>query len=588
MNSINETSASNPAPNPAARINPIHGATSARVFPKQTFASNGVGTRLILYARKSTESEDRQVQSIDDQIRLCHEVADANGMSIIRVIHEARSAKAQGTRQGFAQMVSLLEKGKADGVIAWHPDRLARNAVDGGWILDLLDRNKLQTLLFASSYTFENTPEGKFMLGMIFGQSKYYVDKLSKDVRRGLNSKREKGHYPHRAPEGYRNNVVEKTIEADPDRFPLLRKAVDLVLGQTLMPVQVLHTLNEEWGYKTRQTKRTGGGPLSRTTFYDLLSNPFYYGLCREKEMAYWGVHTPLLTEGEFNAIQRILGKTEKRFAQKYAFALTGLIRCGTCGCMITASRAKGHVYYHCTNSRGICDRKGIRQELLIEQALRLLDGLTLPPDLEPLLLQVVERFLREQGQSAQEVNASQHKAIVTANQQLQNLLGMRARDLISDEEYLTERTRLQSEVKQLQQAAEQSQQEVDQVMETAENVIGYAVHARAQFLMGEPNVQRRILEMLGSRFVLAGKTLLLDVHPYLDVMREAKEEWRKMPSFKPLESGSGSTKKTDKNSSVLHGWAERIAIELMEKVKLLHEPFPTLPQQLVRPVREA
>jgi DNA invertase Pin-like site-specific DNA recombinase len=81
-------------------------------------------------------------------------------------------------------MIARIDRGEADGILAWHPDRLARNALDGGRIIHLLDTGRLGDLKFPT-YTFENTSQGKFMLAIMFGQSKYYVDALSENIRRG-------------------------------------------------------------------------------------------------------------------------------------------------------------------------------------------------------------------------------------------------------------------------------------------------------------------------------------------------------------------------------------------------------------------
>ena len=94
------------------------------------------------------------------------------------------SAKAPG-RPVWAAMIKRIEKGEADGIVAWHPDRLARNSVDGGWIIHLLDRRVLKDLKFVS-YSYEHSPQGMFMLQIMFGQSKYYVDNLSVNVKRGM------------------------------------------------------------------------------------------------------------------------------------------------------------------------------------------------------------------------------------------------------------------------------------------------------------------------------------------------------------------------------------------------------------------
>lgn len=203
------------------------------------------------------------------------------------------------------------------------------------------------------------------MLGMIFSQAKYQVDKLSVDVRRGMDTKRGQGWFPHRVGEGYRNDRETHTIVADPVRFPLLRRAVEMILAGTHRPSEALRILNGDWGYRTRPTRRGGGGPLSRSGFYHILSNPFYHGECRERGISYPGAHPPLISRAEFRQLQARLAGGGGPKPKLHAFAYTGLIRCARCGSAITASRVKEHVYYHCTDRLHICSKAGVREEVL-------------------------------------------------------------------------------------------------------------------------------------------------------------------------------------------------------------------------------
>jgi DNA invertase Pin-like site-specific DNA recombinase len=180
---------------------------------------------LFLYARKSTDVEDKQVLSIDAQINELREFAEREQIKIVAELIEKQSAKTPG-RPIFNSMLKRIEAGEAEGILAWHPDRLARNSVDGGRIIYMLDTNQIKTLKFPRSW-FENTPQGKLMLHSDFGFSKYYVDSLSENTKRGLREKVRRGEYPGPAPIGYINDYRNHRRPA-------------LACGKTAQPVQTI------------------------------------------------------------------------------------------------------------------------------------------------------------------------------------------------------------------------------------------------------------------------------------------------------------------------------------------------------------
>ena len=326
--------------------------------------------KYFLYTRKSTDTEDKQVLSLESQLNELNEFIRKEGLEVVEVFPgEAKSAKQPG-RPLFDKMIKRIERGEADGIIAWHPDRLARNSVDGGKIIFLMDKGKLVDLKFPT-YRFENTPQGKFMLNIFFGQSKYYVDSLSENVKRGNKTKLEKGWLPGIPPLGYLNEKINHTIVKDPERFRMVRKMWELLLEGTHSVAEIRRIANEEWGLRTVRRRHSGGNKLGYNTLYRLFETPFYYGLIIRSGGSFQGSHEPMITVSDFNRAQSILGRDKKFKKTRREFAFTGAIRCGECGCMITAehkiNRYGAHyTYYHCTKRKQQevkCSQKCIRAE---------------------------------------------------------------------------------------------------------------------------------------------------------------------------------------------------------------------------------
>jgi len=188
--------------------------------------------KYIIYCRKSTDEKDKQVLSIEAQIAELTEYAKRERLEIVEIINEAKTAKVPG-RTIFNQVLTKIESGQANAILSWHPDQLARNSIDGGKIIYLLDTGHLVDLKFPS-FWFENTPQGKFMLSIAFGQSKYYVDNLSENVKRGNRQKIRNGVWPNKAPLGYDNDRLTKTININPEKSKVIKKAFELFIqGQS-------------------------------------------------------------------------------------------------------------------------------------------------------------------------------------------------------------------------------------------------------------------------------------------------------------------------------------------------------------------
>jgi len=475
--------------------------------------------RYFLYCRKSLEDEDRQVLSIESQRREMERlVASWKDVQITEVFEESMSAKAPG-RPRFGEMLRRIERGAAEGIIAWHPDRLARNSIDGGQIIYLLDRKGLKDLKFAT-FTFENNPQGKFMLSIIFGYSKYYSDSLSENVRRGMKTKVENGWRPGIAPTGYLNH--QKTIVSDEERFPLVRKMWDLMLTGAYSPNEIRKIADREWGLRTVKRKRRGGSPLCLSVVYRILTNPFYAGLIEWQGRTLPGKHRAMVSLGEFERVQELLGRPGRSRPKKHAFTYTGMIRCGECGLAVTAEQkvnryGSRYTYYHCTKRRKdrVCQQPYVSLARLEEQIVDFLESLRIPESIHRWAIECLTQVEQARGKDLDAQRASLLKAQSATAKAIENLTGLRIRDLLTDEEYLRKRGELDRERLRLAQSLESLGKE-GSWFEPARIVFSFSNRAALRFREGDLREKRLILEIVGSNPTLRdGKLSIHAAKPF-------------------------------------------------------------------------
>lgn len=482
--------------------------------------------RYFLYCRKSSEAEDRQVLSIESQREEVRRLASSwPDATIVEILEESRSARSPG-RPVFDAMLKRIEKGEADGIIAWHPDRLARNSIDGGRIIYLLDQTQLKDLRFAT-FSFENNSQGKFMLSIIFGYSKYYVDNLSENIRRGLRTKLEHGWLPNLPPAGYLNEPTLRTIVPDPERFPLLRRMWELMLTGAYSPRQILDIATNDWGLRSKKRKRSGGGPFSLSAVYAMLVNPFYTGVIRRHNKTYPGKHEAMVTLDEFEKVQALLGRPHLARPKTRTFAFTGMMRCGNCGCSITAeehTKRSGlvFVYYRCTRKRANCKEPAIALGDLERQIVAFLETIASEETVHQWVLARMERWAREDATHGTHSRESVQAALEALRPQIDNLTKLRVRDLISDEEFAKERETLTNERLRLTQHLE-ANDSADSWFEPARLLVSFSNRAVLWFLEGNHEVKRLVLSVAGLNPTLADRKLSIDARkPFLNACATA------------------------------------------------------------------
>lgn len=336
-----------------------------------------------LYARKSTESEEKQVLSIDSQIKEMLQLAERENLEIVTMKRESHSAKETGQRPVFNEIVEEIREKKYDGILTWAPDRISRNAGDLGKIVDLMDVGLLQEIR-TFGQKFSNNPNEKFLLMILGSQAKLENDNRGVNVKRGLRTRVEMGLWPGVAPLGYLNQKhMDKKCQVivDPVRAPVIKRMFERVAYEFYSGRKLYNWLRHELNFYTR-----GNKPLTLSGIYRILDNQFYHGVFEHPRGSgnwYQGKHTPLITQELFEKAQKQL-KRDNIQRENKEFAFTKLFTCGYCGSGISAeekwkqlkdgTHAK-YIYYSCSRSRDRnCKNQYIREEDLIKEMLKILD----------------------------------------------------------------------------------------------------------------------------------------------------------------------------------------------------------------------
>lgn len=356
---------------------------------EQTLTAQNVQTAIapkvkyILYARKSTESEERQVLSIDSQVSEMLQLAERESLEIVEIKRESHSAKDTGQRPIFNEIVEEIKEGKFNGILTWAPDRISRNAGDLGRIVDLMDQ-KLLVEIRTYGQRFTNNPNEKFLLMILGSQAKLENDNRGINVKRGLRTRVEMGLWPGMAPLGYLNQrLMDKKCQliVDPARAPVIKKMFDKVAYEQYSGRRLYNWLKFDLNFYTR-----GNKPLTLSGIYRILDNPFYYGVFewpKNSGNLYQGKHQPLITQELFEKTKSQL-KRDQIVRENKEFAFTKLFTCGYCGSGISAEEkwkplkdgtSAHYIYYGCSRARDRnCKNKYIREEELIEELLKIMD----------------------------------------------------------------------------------------------------------------------------------------------------------------------------------------------------------------------
>src|SRR3989338_2103683 len=523
-----------------------------------------------LYARKSSESDDRQVQSIDDQIDRLKKLANARRLKIKKVLTESKSAKKPYNRPVFTDMMDRIKKGEASGILCWQFNRLSRNSIDSGEIQWMLQEGVIQSI---------QTPEKEYLpddnvllISVESGMANQFIRDLKKNSIRGMEGKAERGWLPSRAPAGYNNDLLEHIIVKDPERFHLVRKMWDMMLTGNYTPTQIRNIASDEWGFRTAKHKRDGGKEITDSMMYKVFTNIFYTGMFDWSGQRYQGKHDPMISMEEFDRVQALLGRDGRpRAKTKHSFAYTVMFRCGECGSMHTAiekekiikatKKLKTYIYYYCTRKKKrlikCTQKKTLEVGDLEIQIMKDIVKSNILPEFQRWAIEILNKSNDNEISERTKVYEMLHSSYAATQREIDSLTQMRYRELIDDETFLKEKTVLATKRDQLETKLRGTEDRAKKWLELTEKTFNFVTYSLKAF--NDPktdlNKKREILAGLGKNFIITDKKLMIEANdwlvPIIEQYPPLKAEYERLELG---EYGSPETRK-DAFASVRVGW---------------------------------
>jgi len=511
--------------------------------------------KYILYARKSTTSEDRQVASIESQIEVMTDVARENELKISEVMSESGSGFKIG-RPIFNKMMEKIESGEADGIIVWKLSRLSRNPDDAGRIMGFLQRAMVKHIRTVERNWY---PEDNVMMMYVeFGLTNQFSRDLSSDTRRGLTKKAERGWLPLAIlPLGYQHIPLKKLgdveIIVEESRFSLIQHALKSVASKSKTPVEAYEQL-KALGLRGRR-----GEEIAKSVWYKMLSQPFYAGTFEfpiGSGNFYEGKHKAAISEDEYKSILSVLGRKNPIRQLKHFFSYTGMIRCGECGCAITAEKkhkkqkngnTHDYTYYRCTKKKGHCSQPCTNIDVLEPQFEQLLSNIKVPVAFHEWAIDQIkldqQKYINDRNLTQEAFRKTYDGWVKKIDQLVEKYIEGKVSEEIYQRkviEYEASKNRANSVLHGVDQRIEERIQELNQDLD-------FSVKARLEFENGSEEKRREIIVRLGSNLILTNHKLDIVLRKPLEKVAEiAAEVNAAAKRFEPLENQTNSAEFKD------------------------------------------
>ncbi len=497
-------------------------------------------TKAIILVRVSTE-EQEEGHSLDAQKARLIEYCQRHRLQVLETYVVVESS-TKGDRRKFMEMIEFAKKQpQTVAIVADAVDRIQRSFKDSVYLDELIRKEKIELHFYREGMIISKDASASDIMRWDFSVmgAKSYVLQLSENVKRSLDWKIKKGEWIGPAPIGYLNERDDKGnshIFVDPLRGPLIRRFfMEYAKGTYTLSDMVRKC--KQWGLRTKK-----GSPLSKSTMFQLVQNPFYYGEMLVKGELYPHKYEPLITRDLFMECKAVReGWDKKPFkyrGKEYLFR--GILTCGVTGKVVTADTKKktyangttSEWTYLCTGNPANPDKKmWVREDKVIEQleAIFLRIGFK-NQKLVNLAIEAIKESNKAKQQWHDRELAGLKKEHTDIQSRLDRMLDLLADGIIDKDEFRAKKEsakQRQHEITELIQAYDGAD---DAFFNTMEKLLKLATNAHSAFMGSKMEEKRELVIFVFSNLQLKGATLCYTLNFPFDRFKNLAETEKWLP----------------------------------------------------------
>lgn len=495
-------------------------------------------TNAVLLRRVSTIMQERDGNSLQNQLEMLTEYCQRKGLTIIKDAEIVESS-TKGERKKFMEVIKFCQQQRGGvALVCLKTDRLFRNFKNYTMIDEMRKSGQLELHLIQENLILNKDSKAGDLtiLGLNVVMAQNYALSLRDNVVYGMDYSVNQGRCMSKAPAGYlniRTSDGKAAVIIDDERAPIIQKLFEQY-ATGLYSVKDMIKKCKEWGL----ISRFSGKPFDTSTIHRILNNRFYIGEMLYKNQWYKHNYETLIAPALFKTCQDIMHgrkpEEPKHFkTTEKPFIFRGLITCGQCGCMISSDRkikpsGKEYVYLKCSHFKGNCKNPQVNEKVVLKQIEDELKNLSAPQEIMSYLRSDMEKIINRQNEIHNREVKAIRKKYDDCQEQIKYLRSLLLKKEITPEEYRDMNEDLKKEQYELEGKSELLTEADEKFSIAVTTILSLGNNAYQIFQSSKVETKREILHILLSNLKLQDRKISYTLRKPYDYIRSLN---KKIPS---------------------------------------------------------